>query len=130
MSGARRRTPQEYVDVAYRGRPRPEPAAWLLRAARTALYERPCWLARLALEPLATAGFPKLVIVGTWDTVPPGYRPGMADVMRTVSATVAARIGGRLVGVPAAAHEPQREHPEAVNQLLADIWSAGDATAR
>jgi pimeloyl-ACP methyl ester carboxylesterase len=64
MAGARRGTPEEFIDAAYGGRPRPEPAAWLLRAARTALHERPCWLADLATEPLAAANFPKLVFVG------------------------------------------------------------------
>lgn len=124
MADARRGTPQEYVDLAYEDRQRPEPAAWLLRAARTALRERPCWLADLPIEPLATADFRKLVIVGGWETVPAGYRPGMADVMRAVSATVADRIGARLARVAGAAHEPQREQPETVNELLADLWSA------
>jgi pimeloyl-ACP methyl ester carboxylesterase len=123
MAGARQEAPEEYVNLAYQDRPRPEPAAWLLRAARTALRERPCWLADLATEPLAAGDFPKLVIVGSWETVPAGYRPGMAKVMQAVSEAVAGRIGARLVRVPGAAHEPQREQPERVNELLANFWS-------
>ncbi|WP_433292551.1 alpha/beta fold hydrolase [Actinoplanes sp. CA-030573] len=124
MAGARRGTPEEYVRAAFGDGPRPEPGSWLLRAAGTALRERPCWLADLATEPLRDAGFPKLVIVGGWESVPPGYRPGMADVMRAVCARVADRIGGRLVTVPGAGHEPQRERPDLVNALLAELWSA------
>ncbi len=123
MAGARRGTPEEYVDLAYGGQRRPEPSERLLRAARTALHERPCWLAELATEPLARANFPKLVIVGGWETAPAGYRPGMADVMRAVCARVADRVGARLVRVPGAAHEPHREQPDTVNALLAELWS-------
>jgi pimeloyl-ACP methyl ester carboxylesterase len=124
MAEARRRTAREYLDLAYAGRPRPEPAQWLARAARTALHERPCWLADLATHPLAAAGFAKLVIVGDWGTVPGGFRPGMAQVMQTVATTVAERIGARLVLVPGAAHDPHREQPAAVNELLNQLWSA------
>jgi pimeloyl-ACP methyl ester carboxylesterase len=82
------------------------------------------WLADLALEPLAQADFPKLVIVGAWDPVPPGYRPGMARAMLAVSETVADRIGATLMRIPGAAHEPQRETPAAFNTALADFWAA------
>jgi pimeloyl-ACP methyl ester carboxylesterase len=123
MADARRGTPEEYIDIAYGERLRPEPAIWLLRAARTALHERPCWLAELATEPLAAADFPKLVIVGGWEEAAPGYRPGMADLMRRVCATVAQRLNAGLVRVPGAAHEPQRERPDTVNALLAELWS-------
>ncbi|MFV2011169.1 MULTISPECIES: alpha/beta fold hydrolase [unclassified Micromonospora] len=126
MSGARRWTAQQYLDLVYpAGQPRPEPADWLDRAARTALNERPCWLADLATQPLTDAAFAKLVVVGNWGTVPGGYRPGMAQVMERVAATVADRIGARLVRVPGAAHEPHREQPDAVNKVLEQLWSAG-----
>ena len=124
MTGARRATPQEYLDLAYADRQRPEPADWLMRAARTALHERPCWLAELATEPLAAAGFPKLVIIGDWGETPSGYGPGMAQLMNTVGTAVAERIGARLARVAGAAHEPQREKPDAVNTLLNHVWSA------
>jgi hypothetical protein len=71
MAEARLGTPQEYVDLAYGDRPRPEPAAWLRRAARTALHERPCWLADLETESLRSACFPKLMIVG----IPGAHEP-------------------------------------------------------
>ena len=122
MAGARRGTPEEYVAVAYPDASPPGPPDRLLRAARTALSERPCWLAELATDPLAAAPVPKMVILGGWETVPPGYRPGVAAVMSAVGTTVARRIGARLVRVPGAAHEPQREQAEAVNALLAELW--------
>jgi pimeloyl-ACP methyl ester carboxylesterase len=121
---ARRGTAQEYLELAYPDGPRPEPAEWLMRAARTALRERPCWLADLATEPLAAAEFAKLVIVGEWGTTPGGYRPEMGQVMQTVGATVTNRIGARLVRVAGAAHEPHREQPAAVNDLLSRLWSS------
>ncbi|MFB9238754.1 alpha/beta fold hydrolase [Plantactinospora siamensis] len=55
MSEARRRPAEDYLDQVYGDRPRPEPASWLLRAAHTALHERPCWLAELTTAPLAAA---------------------------------------------------------------------------
>jgi pimeloyl-ACP methyl ester carboxylesterase len=123
MANARLGSPEEYVRTAYGDRPRPRPAAWLRRAAHTALHERPCWLADLATEPLRHARFPKLVIVGGWETVPPGYLPGMPALMRTICSTVADRIGAQLVRIPGAAHEPQREQPHTVNGLLTDLWA-------
>ncbi|GAA0511630.1 alpha/beta hydrolase [Paractinoplanes deccanensis] len=128
MAGARRGTPEEYVATAYRDAPTPEPADRLLRAARTALGERPCWLAELAVTPLAQAAFPKLVIVGGWERVPPGFRPGMAAVMRAVASTVADKIGARLVRVTGAAHDPHRDQPATVNALLEALWSTEQET--
>lgn len=123
MADARRGTPDEYIELAYGDRPRPRPHAWLRRAARTALHERPCWLADLATAPLRDGPFPKLVIVGGWESVPPGYLPGMAALMRTICSTVADRIDARLVRVPGAAHEPQCDQPHAVNALLTELWA-------
>ncbi|MEV6849550.1 alpha/beta hydrolase [Actinoplanes sp. NPDC051411] len=124
MESARRGTAEEYIATAYGERPRPTPAAWLSRAASTALTERPCWLASLATAPLLAASFPKLVIVGGWETVPPGYRPGMAPLMRAVCSRVAERIGARLAEVPGAAHDAQLSHPEVVNSLLSALWAS------
>ena len=47
----------------------------------------------------------------------------MGQVMQTVGATVTDRIGARLVRVAGAAHEPHREQPAAVNDLLSRLWS-------
>ena len=48
----------------------------------------------------------------------------MATLMRTICARVAERIDARLVHIPGAAHEPQRDQPEALNALLTDLWAA------
>ncbi|GIG58805.1 hydrolase [Longispora fulva] len=123
MAGARRATAEEYLEVVFGDRPRPGPADWLLRAAHTALHERPCWLADIPTEPLAGAAFPKLVVTGAWDVDVPGYWPGMGVVMKLVGEVVADRIGGRLVRVAGAAHEVQREQPDTTNALLTDLWA-------
>lgn len=123
MSQARASSVEAYADLVF-GSSWPEPRDWALRAAGSALHERPCWLANLAVEPLARAAFPKLVVVGEWDAVTSGYRPAMAETMRAVSTTVAERIGATFVRVPGAAHEPQREQPTATNTLLAELWAS------
>ncbi|WP_412540866.1 alpha/beta hydrolase [Longispora sp. K20-0274] len=122
MAGARVATAEEYAEVVFADRPRPGPADRLLRAAHSALHERPCWLADIPTDALATAAFPKLVVTGAWDVDAPGYRPETGAVMRVVGEAVADRIGARLVRVPGAAHEVQREQPEALNTLLTDLW--------
>jgi pimeloyl-ACP methyl ester carboxylesterase len=122
MAQARTSTADAYAEVVF-GDSWPSPRDWALRAAATALHERPCWLAELAVEPLARADFPKLVVLGAWDVLPPGYRPAMADTMRAVSTTIAERIGATLVRIPGAAHEPQREAPAAFNATLSDLWT-------
>jgi len=125
MAGARRATPEDYIRLAYDhvGLPRPEPAAWLHRAARTALGERPCWLAEIPIAALAAARFPKLVLAGAWDIPAPGYPPGTGEVLRRVAAAVADKIKADLVRVPGAAHEPHSERADLVNPLLTELWS-------
>nr|WP_221377895.1 alpha/beta hydrolase [Actinoplanes polyasparticus] len=124
MAGAKEHDPSAYVELAYPTGPRPEPASSLLRAARTALSERPCWLAEVPVQALRTAAFGKLVILGGWESEAPGHRPGMAAVMRAVCTSVATRIGARLAEVPGARHEPQREQPAAFNAQLQAFWKS------
>ncbi|MBM2622418.1 alpha/beta hydrolase [Actinoplanes sp. LDG1-06] len=124
MATARQGSPEAYADVVFGDRPRPGPPARVLRAARTALNERPCWLADLPTAALHAAPFPKLVVLGGWETATPGYRPGMAELMTTVGTAVAARIDAQLFPIPGAAHEPQREQPETLNTLLESFWAA------
>ncbi|MEV6523368.1 alpha/beta hydrolase [Longispora sp. NPDC051575] len=123
MAGARTSTAEEYLEVVFGDRPRPGPADRLLRAAHSALHERPCWLAEIPTGALAEAAFPKLVLTGAWDIDAPGYRPEMGAVIQLVGEAVAARIGARLVRVGGAAHEVQREQAEATNALLTDLWA-------
>ncbi|MCO8277016.1 hypothetical protein M1L60_41205 [Actinoplanes sp. TRM 88003] len=94
---------------------------------RAPITERPCWLAELPVSALHAAAFGKLVILGGWESEPPGYRPGMAAVMRAVCTSVADRIGARLAEVPGTRHEPHREQPEAFNHPLSTFWSKHEA---
>ena len=93
-----------------------------LRAARTALRERPSWDAQVPMEPLASATWPKLVITGSWDTASREYRAWVGEAMMACGRIVAERTGATLVRVPGAAHEPHREQPAVVNAALRDIW--------
>ncbi len=121
MDQARQRPAEEYLELVFAdGQPRPEPEEYLQRAAATALHERPCWLAEIPIEQLAAGAFPKLVINGAWDT----ERPGAGEVMRVSGRTVAAKIGAEHREIAGAAHDPHRDQPEVVNQLLDSLWRA------
>ncbi len=100
----------------------PELTSAHLRAARTALHERPSWEAEVSLEPLAAAPWPKLVINGTWDNAAPSYRAWVGDALLACGRIVAERIRATLLRVPGAAHEPHREQPELVNAALRELW--------
>jgi pimeloyl-ACP methyl ester carboxylesterase len=125
MARARQATPADYLRAAFddAGLTRPEPADLLARAARTALGERPCWLADIPIAPLTKATFPKLVITGAWDVEAPGYPPGTGEVLQLVATTVANKIKANLVRIPGTAHEPHRDRPKTVNALLTDLWT-------
>ena len=104
------------------GVPLPELTRDHLRAARTALRERPSWDAEIPVEPLASAAWPKLVITGTCDAASPEYRAWVGEAMMACGGIVAERIGGILWRVPGAAHEPHREQAAMVNAALRDVW--------
>jgi pimeloyl-ACP methyl ester carboxylesterase len=93
-----------------------------LRATRTAIAERPAWEAEIALEPLAAAHFPKVVVIGAWDEANPRYREAAGETLMACGAFVAEKIGARLVRVPGADHFPHRDRDELVNALLRETW--------
>ncbi len=99
----------------------PTPAR--LRAAASALRERPCWEAQIPVGPLRAAPFPKLVIDGTWETAPTLYRQRGGEPLMACARITAERIGARLLRVPGASHYPQVERPEAVNDALRETFS-------
>lgn len=99
-----------------------EPTRARLRAAQTAMHERPAWDAEIPLEPLAVATWPKLVISGTWETAPEAYRAVGGEPLMACARVVAELINARLLRVPGASHCPQSEQPEIVNAALRDLW--------
>jgi pimeloyl-ACP methyl ester carboxylesterase len=120
-------TPAEYLRVSTEsvGIATPEMTPDYLRAARSAMRERPSWDAEIPLDPLASAPWPKLVITGTWETASPQYRSWVGEAFMVCGRVVAERIDGTLLRVPGAAHEPHREQPAIVNTALRDLWESG-----
>jgi len=102
-----------------------EPTPKRLRAAATALGERPCWEADVPVAPLADATWPKLVIAGTWEVAPEAYRLFAGPASMACAEVVAATIGARLLRVAGASHWPQREQAAVVNAALLALWESG-----
>jgi pimeloyl-ACP methyl ester carboxylesterase len=100
----------------------PAPTLLTLRAARSAMRERPSWEAEVPVEPLARASWPKLVISGIWENVSSEYRAFAGEPLMACARITADRIGASLLRVPGAGHEPHKEQPEFVNAALRDLW--------
>lgn len=120
-------TPERYLRLSTEsvGMPAPEPTPARLRAALTTMHERPCWDAEVPLAPLATAGFPVLVVRGDWSGAPAEYRRLAGEPLMITAEVVAERLGARLLTVPG--FYPQVQQPVAVNEALARLWEQGDA---
>ncbi|TQF05609.1 alpha/beta hydrolase [Kitasatospora acidiphila] len=118
-------SPEEYLCYSTDdyGLPRPEFTPELLRAAASAMAERPAWDAMIPLAPIRAADYPKLVVNGSWETAAPDYRAFIGEALLACGAFVAERIGARRVLVPGAVHAPHQEQPEVVNGLLAELWA-------
>ena len=117
-------SPEEYLRLSTEplGIDAPAPTPLTLRAARSAMRERPGWEAEVPVEPLARASWPKLVISGTWENVSSEYRTFAGEPLMACARITADRTGAGLLRVPAAGHEPHRERPEIVNAALRDLW--------
>ncbi|SEN36204.1 alpha/beta fold hydrolase [Nonomuraea pusilla] len=120
-------TPEQWLRAAAgsAGMPEPDTGERRLRAAGTALRERVCWEAGVPLPALRAAGFPKLVVSGTWENAPGPYRERGGVPLMACARVTAERIGARHLRVPGSAHYPHVEAPEQVNGALADLWSRG-----
>jgi pimeloyl-ACP methyl ester carboxylesterase len=99
-----------------------EPTPARLRAAATAMRERPCWEADVPLGELAAAPFPKLVISGTWERAPAAYRTTAGDALMACAEVVADELAAEILRVEDASHWPQAEQPEVVNAALRRLW--------
>jgi pimeloyl-ACP methyl ester carboxylesterase len=100
----------------------PTPTPLALRAARSAMRERPSWEAEVPVAPLAKASWPKLVISGTWENASPRYLAFAGEPLMACARISAEVIGAEHLRVPGAGHEPHRERPELVNTALHDLW--------
>jgi pimeloyl-ACP methyl ester carboxylesterase len=124
VAGAPAMAPEEWLRVSTEavGMAPFEPTAERLRAAATAMRERPCWEADVPLAALARAAFPKLVISGTWEHAPAAYREAAGDALMACARVVAEDIGAGLLRVEGASHWPQAERPDVVNGALRRLW--------
>jgi pimeloyl-ACP methyl ester carboxylesterase len=110
------------------GLPPLDPTPERLRAAETAVQERPCWDVDVPLEEIAAASWPKLVVSGEWDSAPEQYRRAAAAPLKACGRATAERIGAELVVVAGAAHEPHWEQADVVNNALRRTWARAAST--
>jgi pimeloyl-ACP methyl ester carboxylesterase len=94
-----------------------------LRAAATALREKPCWEAPVPVAALHAATWPKLVIHGTWETAPDLYRARGGEPLIACARITAERIGARLRTVPSAHHYPHVDSPSEMNAALRGVFT-------
>jgi pimeloyl-ACP methyl ester carboxylesterase len=115
-------TAADYLRMATTGvgMPEPEPTPGRLRAARSAMRERPCWDADIPLTPLAEAPWPKLVISGTWEDAPEDYRRLAGEPLMIAAGFIAGRLDAEHLRVPG--FYPHTQQFELVNAALAKVW--------
>ncbi|MFE1797923.1 alpha/beta fold hydrolase [Streptomyces sp. NPDC059517] len=122
-------TPEQFLRASTEGigLAMPEPTAQRLRAVATSMRERPVWEARVPLEPVRAAPWPKLVICGTWEDAPELYRTYVGEPLMVCAEAVADGAGARLLRV--AGHYPHTQQPATVNAALRELWgrSAGQS---
>ncbi|MFC5268187.1 alpha/beta fold hydrolase [Kribbella qitaiheensis] len=114
---------EDYLQVVYGDQPTPDPYEFTLRAAQTALHERPCWEADVPLDPIRSGAYPKLVLAGTWETAPPDYRAATGEALIATSKFVATQTGAQFTQIPGADHSPHQQRPDQVNPLLLTLWT-------
>ncbi|MEU3454591.1 alpha/beta hydrolase [Micromonospora sp. NPDC006766] len=125
-------TAEDYLRASYgAGDERvPEPREFALRAARTAMRERPCWEADVPVNALRPTSYPKMVLAGTWETAPADYRSTTGDALVATAGVIAERIDARFHQIAGADHAPHQQRPDEVNRLLLDLWEqAADRAA-
>ncbi|MBI2238788.1 MAG: alpha/beta fold hydrolase [Actinobacteria bacterium] len=105
----------------------PPPTEKDLTAFVSTMNERPLWEARLPLDELARAPFPKLVVSGDWSTRSELARELAGRTFNRVCDVIAERTGAERVVFPGAAHNPQLEQPEALNRRLRDLLGKASA---
>lgn len=78
-----------------------------------------------AFDVLAEARFPKLLVRGGWNPELAGISDGGKD-FAAVCEAIADRIGARIVVFEDSTHNPQRQEPEAFNELLLELWRSAE----
>jgi len=128
VAASRSMSAEEYLraSLGVDNEPVPRPTEFALRAAHTAMRERPCWEAEVPVDAIRPTNYPKLVLAGTWDTAPAEYRAMTGDALVATAMVVAERIGARLHQVAESDHSPHQQRPDEVNQLLLDFWKQAD----
>lgn len=94
-----------------------------LAAARSSWGERHPWEAQVPLETLARAPFPKLVVRGAWDNVPPAARERGGAIFASICDVLEERLGAESVLFEGAAHNPQLLG-EPFNERLLAFWES------
>jgi pimeloyl-ACP methyl ester carboxylesterase len=97
-----------------------------IRAAVTTMTERPPWEAELALEVLARAGVPVLIVSGRWDNIAAGEQALGCRAFDAVSETLARSLDARRVVIDGWAHGCQYSG-EPFNRALRSFWAADKA---
>jgi pimeloyl-ACP methyl ester carboxylesterase len=94
-----------------------------LRAAASALRERPSWEAEIPVAALRAAPWPKLVIHGTWAGAPALYFKRGGEPLIACARVTAERLGARLQAIPSAHHYPHVDSPAETNAVLREFFA-------
>jgi pimeloyl-ACP methyl ester carboxylesterase len=99
-----------------------EPNEKALRSFESSWHERDSWEAEIPLDELAAAPFPKLVVRGAWDTVPPEAQRRGRPAFHAVCDVLVERFGAESAEVAGAAHSVPRVGAP-FNELLRRFWA-------
>jgi pimeloyl-ACP methyl ester carboxylesterase len=119
--------PEDYARrffAAFGLSPRTEPLQGdAVRAATSSWHERAPWEAKLDLETLRAAPFPKLVVRGAWDVAPPEAQALGRNAFHAVCDVLVEQLGAESATIPGVAHSVQRAG-EPLNDRLRTFWEA------
>jgi pimeloyl-ACP methyl ester carboxylesterase len=94
-----------------------------LRAATSSWRERDPWEARIDLDALRKAPFPKLVVRGAWDVVPPEAQAAGGRALHAVCDALVEELQAQSATIPGVAHSVPRAG-EPFNERLRAFWES------
>jgi pimeloyl-ACP methyl ester carboxylesterase len=94
-----------------------------LRAATSSWRERPPWEAKLDLDALRAAPFPKLVVRGAWDVAPPEAQAIGRRAFHAVCDVLVEELEAESATIPGVAHSVPRAG-EPLNDRLRAFWES------